>query len=291
MLRQLIQSPSGLQRWVTTTMKNTRALSTTVALGDKVSLKLEGKFPDGTVFDTRGDTNPLSFIVGNGEMILGVEEAVVGMHMGAQKVIVVPPEKAFGSRNDKYVVDVKHSELKLKDRTRAQVGMHVMCATDGQQQRAIICALTEDTVTLDMNHPMAGRDLHFHLQLVGHTPMAELCPKEAPVVPTETSQRGDGQHFPRRGDRLKMHYVGNLKDGTQFDSSRDRNEPFEFQIGVGQVIQGWDEGVMRMSVGQRAKLYIPSAKAYGKTGAGKVIPPHSDLIFDVELLEILSSSS
>jgi FKBP-type peptidyl-prolyl cis-trans isomerase len=91
---------------------------------------------------------------------------------------------------------------------------------------------------------------------------------------------------PKRGDTVVVHYSGFLDDGTKFDSSLDRGRPFEFQIGVGQVIKGWDEGVASMKVGGKRKLLIPSELGYGLRGAGGVIPPNARLTFDVELIAI-----
>ncbi len=86
------------------------------------------------------------------------------------------------------------------------------------------------------------------------------------------------------GQQVSVHYTGWLENGTKFDSSKDRNAPFNFSLGAGMVIRGWDEGVAGMNVGGTRKLTIPSELGYGAAGAGGVIPPHATLIFEVELL-------
>ncbi|XP_076647388.1 peptidyl-prolyl cis-trans isomerase Fkb14 isoform X2 [Halictus rubicundus] len=90
----------------------------------------------------------------------------------------------------------------------------------------------------------------------------------------------------KTGDQLTMHYTGMLLDGTKFDSSLDRDQPFSFQLGVGQVIRGWDQGLVDMCVGEKRKLTIPPELGYGEKGAGNVIPGGATLLFEVELINI-----
>ncbi|ELT94642.1 hypothetical protein CAPTEDRAFT_160087 [Capitella teleta] len=104
-------------------------------------------------------------------------------------------------------------------------------------------------------------------------------------VTKETKKPGNGQ-CPQRGQTVGVHYVGTLTNGQKFDSSRDRNKIFEFGLGMGQVIRGWDEGVAQMSIGEVAVLTCTPDYAYGPQGYPPVIPPNSTLLFEVELIHI-----
>ncbi len=114
-------------------------------------------------------------------------------------------------------------------------------------------------------------------------PSAAPPPPEAPLAET-TLVKGKGPAA-KEGDKVRVHYVGTLSDGKQFDSSRERKQPFEFVLGKGMVIKGWDEGVVGMKVGEKRKLVIPPSLAYGARGRPG-IPPNSALTFEVELLAI-----
>jgi FKBP-type peptidyl-prolyl cis-trans isomerase len=98
-------------------------------------------------------------------------------------------------------------------------------------------------------------------------------------------QNGDGKQA-SKGDMVSVHYKGQLLDGTVFDSSYKRKQPIDFNVGIGQVISGWDEGIQLLKVGDKARFVIPSQLAYGSQGAGGVIPPDAPLIFDVELVNV-----
>jgi FKBP-type peptidyl-prolyl cis-trans isomerase len=114
--------------------------------------------------------------------------------------------------------------------------------------------------------------------------MPTLIPSQVAELKIEDTKIGTGREV-KSGDTVVMHYTGILEDGTKFDSSLDRNQPFETQIGVGQVIQGWDKGIPGMKIGGKRKLTIPYQMAYGENGYGP-IPPKATLIFEVELVSI-----
>jgi FKBP-type peptidyl-prolyl cis-trans isomerase len=103
-------------------------------------------------------------------------------------------------------------------------------------------------------------------------------------VKIEIKQSGDGNHFPSPGDTVTVHYDGYFPDGRKFDSSRDRGKPFKFVLGAEQVIPGLDLGIVQLSIGERAILTIPAYLGYGEKGFAGLVPPKTDLVFDIELI-------
>jgi len=115
--------------------------------------------------------------------------------------------------------------------------------------------------------------------------LVEGASKTASGLYYQVAEEGKGPK-PNKGQMVSVHYAGYLLDGRKFDSSFDRNQPIQIPIGVGQVIPGWDEGIMLLNEGSKAKLIIPPHLGYGSQGAGGVIPPNAILIFDVELVKV-----
>ncbi|MBG1267649.1 FKBP-type peptidyl-prolyl cis-trans isomerase [Nostoc sp. WHI] len=158
------------------------------------------------------------------------------------------------------------------------VALLVVGQVGGKQNTAIASQLTQT--------PPAPTTLTENNTLIASDTMSD-----ANVVTTSSGlkyievKEGTGA-TPQTGQTVEVHYTGTLEDGTKFDSSRDRGQPFDFKIGLGQVIKGWDEGLSTMKVGGQRQLIIPPELGYGARGAGGVIPPNAILHFDVELLGV-----
>lgn len=217
--------------------------------GNLVYVHYTGTLEDGTQFDSSYDRGePFQFILGAGQVIPGWDEGIALLHVGGKATLVIPPELAYGDRGAGGVIP--------PDAT-----------------------------------------LIFEVELVRTEPGPPPPPEapaevdEADYTTTESGlkyydfEEGSGDP-PQAGQQVTVHYTGWLEDGTRFDSSLLRGQPFDFVVGVGQVIPGWDEGVASMKVGGQRQLIIPAELAYGDRGAGGVIPPDATLIFEVELLEI-----
>jgi FKBP-type peptidyl-prolyl cis-trans isomerase len=223
------------------------------------------------VFSSRDRGEPIRMEYGKPFDTPGFEEGVSRMTKGTKATLIVPSAIAFGAQGRggaiaPYTTVIYNVEV-LDLQTKAQF----------EKEQA------DQKKTAELKKANAKND-------EATQRAAYLKAKGITVQPT-----ADGLYYVEKvkgtgaraaaGKKVKVHYTGTLLDGTKFDSSRDRNEPFEFTLGQGQVIKGWDEGIALMNVGGKAILVIPSTIGYGDRDMGQ-IPPYSTLVFDVELLEV-----
>jgi peptidylprolyl isomerase len=222
--------------------------------GDTVSMLYTGYLTDGTVFDSNvASGQPLVFTLGQGQVIPGWDEGIVGLKEGGKRRLIIPAALGYGSQGAGGVIPPD-----------AELIFDVELVSTGAAAPAKPAAGPVPALPADIQVTTTASGLQY----------ADV-------------EAGTGQAA-KAGDTVSMLYTGYLTDGTIFDSNVASGQPFDFTIGQGQVIQGWDEGIVGMKQGGKRRLILPSALGYGSQGAGGVIPPDAELIFDVELKGILT---
>ncbi|KAK3872756.1 hypothetical protein Pcinc_022179 [Petrolisthes cinctipes] len=223
------------------------------AMGDKVQVHYVGRLSDGTIFDqSRPRGAPFEFRLGSGQVIAGWDQGLEGACVGEKRRLIIPPHLAYGKRGAGGVIP-PDATLTF-DIEVVEVPDKVVRKGEEPERRP---------------QPVLERE----------EPQKELVKQTLVVPPTCTRQA-------QRQDKVTVHYTGQLVDAKKFDSSVDRNQPFVFTLGEASVIPGWEQGVAGMCVGESRLLIVPPHLAYGKRGAGDVIPPDATLIFTIQLLKI-----
>lgn len=225
----------------------------------------KGFFDDGKVFDQAQDREkPFSFVLGKGQVIKGWDEGVAMMQAGDLFQLIIPSQLAYGKKGVPGVIPPNSTLL---------FDVELLAVRDAN----IVVAKTPANTLLDTKQLAAS--LHAAKQKPGDTVITSSGLKYV------IGKRGSGAPA-QAGKSVEVHYAGYLTNGKMFDSSRERGEAFEFVLGQGLVIKGWDEGIALMRVGDQLRLIIPPQLGYGERGAGGIIPPNATLLFDVELMGV-----
>ncbi len=215
--------------------------------GDKVFVHYVGKLMNDTIFDSSYKRGePFSFVLGEGRVISGWDEGIALLQEGDSALFIIPPQLGYGNR--------------------------VMGSIPANSTLKFIVTL-EKVVKAPKVEPydVKGKDT-----VTYESGLKMIWVNKADKKSTR----------PQQGDIVYVHYTGYFEDGKIFDSSIRRNEPISFTLGKGQVIKGWDEGISKLAIGEKARLLIPYQLAYGENGRPPIIPPKANLIFDVELINV-----
>jgi FKBP-type peptidyl-prolyl cis-trans isomerase FkpA len=227
---------------------------------------------DGTpLFNSYEREKPLEFKYGKKFDTPGVDEAIGTMSKGTKALVIVPSAMAFGDQGQGNLVP-PYSTLVYNVEI-----LDVISKEQYEKEQADLKLKKEQELETAKKEEKIKMDEYLKTNTIKEKPT------ESGLIYVEKI-KGKGARA-EAGKTVKVHYTGRLLDGTKFDSSVDRNEPFEFVLGQGQVIKGWDEGIALMNVGGKATLIIPSSLGYGSQDMG-AIPPFSTLVFDVELLDV-----
>lgn len=232
---------------------NTPGTGKEVTAGSNVAVHYAGALANGTEFDNSYKRNePIEFAIGVGQVIPGWDEGISLMREGAKYTLIIPSKLGYGAKGAGGVIPGNST-------------------------------LVFETEVISVKAPDPRLDMATNDALVkAEYPNAKKTNSGLWYVVLE---EGDGEKA-ESGDKVKVHYKGFLADGTEFDNSYKRGQPLEFQLGVGNVIQGWDEGIALMKTGAKYLLIIPSKLGYGAGGTGGVIPPNATLIFETELVSV-----
>jgi peptidylprolyl isomerase len=244
---QTLKTADGLQYTI-----KTKGCGIQPMAGDAVKVHYTGKLTNDTVFDSSVKRNqPFEFKLGKHQVIKGWDEGIALLHVGDKATFVIPAELGYGQQS---VGSIPANSTLIFD-------VELLDVKEGIRRWN---TKGKDTVTT-----ASGLKVIY----LSDRKLPEFSPSKTDNMPVS-------------GNKVKVHYTGFLLDGTSFDSSVERGQPFEFNLGQGMVIKGWDQGIALLHKGEKAELIIPYTLAYGERGHPGVIPPKATLIFDVELVDI-----